>query len=85
MSREGAGDKKAKPLPASGTPVWVWVVYALGILGAAILLFFSLFSAGAYFLGDSPLQASILGFAVWGGLTALAAGLWIWRRRQGRR
>lgn len=85
MSREGAGDKKAKPLPAGGTPIWVWVVYALGILGAAILLFSSLFSAGAYFLGDSPVRASLLGFAVWGGLTALAAGLWIWRRRRGGR
>ena len=32
MSREGATDKKQKAPPAAGTPIWVWVVYAFGIL-----------------------------------------------------
>ncbi|MBM2822472.1 MAG: hypothetical protein HW413_1218 [Thermoleophilia bacterium] len=76
------------PRPASasgGTPIWVWVVYFVGIFAAAIFVFFSLFSAGAYFLGDTPVGVSILGVIVWGGLMALAGGLWIWRRRQGRR
>jgi hypothetical protein len=50
-----------------------------------VLVLSILFTAGAHFLGDAPVGASILGFIVWGGLMALAGGLWIWRRRQGRR
>lgn len=88
MSREGAGDKKAKPLPAAGTPIWVWLVYALGIFAAAIFLFSILFTAGAYFLSDDvdvTANVSTLAIVLWGGLMALAGGLWFWRRRQGRR
>ena len=36
MSREGAGDKQPERQRATGTPIWVWVVYAFGILAAAI-------------------------------------------------
>jgi hypothetical protein len=87
MSREGARDKTQEPPPAAGTPIWVWVVYAFGILAAAIFLFSILFTAGAYFLSDEvdvTFDVSVLAIVLWGGLMALAGGLWIWRRR-GRR
>ena len=35
MSREGARRPASEAAP--GTPVWVWIVYALGILGALVL------------------------------------------------
>ena len=74
--------------PTGGTPIWVWVVYAFGILAAAIFVFSILFTAGAYLLSDEvdvTFDVSVLAIVIWGGLMALAGGLWIWRRRQGRR
>ena len=71
-----------------GTPIWVWVVYAFGILGAAIFVFSILFTAGAYFLSDDvdvTFDVSMLAIVLWGGLMVLAGGLWLYRRRQGRR
>ena len=89
MSRAGAAEKKPKPSRAAGTPIWVWVVYALGLLGAAVFVGTILFNVGALYLSDEgdefTVNVSVLGFAVWGGLMALAGGLWIWRRRKGRR
>ena len=35
------------PKPTGGTPIWVWVVYSLGIFAAAIFVFSILFTAGA--------------------------------------
>jgi len=77
-----------KPNTGGGTPIWVWVVYSLGILAAAIFVFSILFTAGAYFLSDDvdvTFDVSTLAIVLWGGLMALAGGVWIWRRRQGRR
>jgi len=71
-----------------GTPIWVWVIYSLGILAAAIFMFSILFTAGAYFLSDDvdvTFDVSTPAIVLWGGLMALACGLWIWRRRQGGR
>jgi len=73
--------------PTGGTPIWVWGVYALGILAAAIFVFSILFTAGAYFLSDDvdvTFDVSTIAIVLWGGLMALAGGLWMWRRRQGR-
>ena len=55
MSREGAGDKQpATDRPrAAGTPIWVWVVYAFGILAAAIFAFSLLFTLGALLLSET--------------------------------
>jgi len=75
------------PKPTGGTPIWVWVVYSLGILAAAIFVFSILFTAGAYFLSDDVdvgFDVSTLAIVLWGGLMALAGGVWVWRR-QGRR
>ncbi len=70
-----------------GTPIWVWVVYVLGILAAAIFVFSILFTAGAYFLSDVDVtfDVSTVAIVLWGGLMALAFGVWMRRRRQGRR
>jgi hypothetical protein len=73
----------ASSKPTGGTPIWVWVVYSLGILAAAIFAFSILFTAGAYLLSDDvdvTFDVSTPAIVLWGVLMALAAGLWIWRR-----
>ena len=85
MSREGASDEKSKPPRAAGTPIWVWVVYGLGILAAAIFTFSLLFTLGAVLLSDdvgATYDVSALAFVLWGGLILLAVGTWVMRRRQ---
>jgi membrane protein YdbS with pleckstrin-like domain len=67
-------------------PVLVWVVYALGILAAAVLLLSALFSAGGYFgSDDTVVSVSAVALAFWGGLLALAVLTWLWRKRGSRR
>jgi LPXTG-motif cell wall-anchored protein len=82
VSRGGA--KRASE-PTGGTPIWVWVVYALGLLAAAIFAFSILFTFGAYLLSDDvgvTFDVSVLGIVVWGALLAIAGGLLLWRRRR---
>jgi hypothetical protein len=85
VSREGAPSKQPTSQPAAGTPIWVWVVYALGILAAAIIAFSLLFTLGARLLSnDVPVgydfswPATIL----WGGLVFAALVTYVVRRRQ---
>jgi len=85
VSREGAPSKQPKSQPAAGTPIWVWVVYAAGLLGAVIISFSLLFTLGALVLSndvavgyDFSWPATIL----WGGLVLAALVTWIVRRRQ---
>ena len=94
MSREGAPVEREKAAeraapPAAGTPIWVWLVYAVGLFSFTILVGSALFTGGGLFLSDEGddyyARASITGFVLWGGLSLLAAGVWLWRRRQGRR
>ena len=87
MSREGAGDKKPTPdrSRAPGTPIWVWVVYAFGILAAAIFAFSVLFTLGALLLSDDvgvTYDVSTPAIVLWGGLILAAAVTWVVRRRQ---
>ena len=85
MSREGAPSKKPKATPAAGTPIWVWVIYGLGILASAIVVFSALFTAGALLLsGDVPvsLNVSTPAAILWGGIIVAAVATWIVRRRQ---
>jgi hypothetical protein len=87
MSREGAGEKKPKSPPRSGTPIWVWVIYAFGILAAAIFAFSVLFTAGALLLSnDVPVTFDVSAPAVilWGVLMLAAIVTWVVRRRQHR-
>jgi hypothetical protein len=85
VSREGASDQKSKPPRAAGTPIWVWVVYGLGILAAAIFVFSVLFTLGAVLLSDDvavTYDVSALALVLWGGLMLLAVATWVLRRRQ---
>jgi len=70
---------------AGGTPIWVWIVYALGILAVAIVVLSVLFTLGAYLLSeDVPVtfDVSVPAAIVWGALILLAAGVWLRRRRR---
>jgi hypothetical protein len=85
VSREGAPSKQPKSEPAAGTPIWVWTIYAFGILGGAILAFSILFTLGAGLVArdvpvsyDFSLPATIL----WGGLVVAAVVTLVFRRRQ---
>ena len=85
MSREGAADKRPKRAPAAGTPIWVWVVYVLGILAAAIFAFSVLFTLGALLLSDDvpvTYDVSTPAIVLWGGLILAAVATWVLRRRQ---
>jgi hypothetical protein len=87
MSREGAAGKQPKSAPRAGTPIWVWVVYAFGILAAAIFAFSLLFTLGALLLSDdTAVTYSVSGPAVvlWGVLMLAAVVTWVVRRRQRR-
>lgn len=69
----------------TATPIWVWIVYALGIFAATILVVSGLFTAGAFLLSDDvpvSLNVSIPAILLWGGLSALALGLLLYRRRR---
>jgi hypothetical protein len=87
MSREGAGEKKPKSSPRAGTSIWVWVVYAFGILAAAIFAFSLLFTLGALVLSDDVAvgyDVSTPAVLVWGVLMLAAVLTWVVRRRQRR-
>ena len=87
MSRDGAPSKQSKPERPAGTPIWVWVIYAFGILGAAIILFSVLFTLGAALLArDVPVSYdfSVPATILWGGLLLAAVVTWVVRRRQRR-
>jgi uncharacterized membrane-anchored protein len=87
MSREGA-ERKIDSTPTGGTPIWVWIVYGLGILAATIFVLSVLFVLGAYIASDdAPVtyDVSTLAVALWGGLILLAVVTWFARRRGGRR
>jgi len=85
VSREGAAEKKPKQPPAAGTPIWVWVIYAFGILGAAVFAFSLLFTGGAVLLADdvpATYDVSTPATILWGALILAAVVTWIVRRRQ---
>jgi hypothetical protein len=77
--------KDKAPVGSGGTPIWVWVVYALGIFAATIFVLSVLFTAGAYLLSDDvpvTMNASVPAIALWGGLTVIAGALFLYRRRR---
>jgi len=87
VSREGASEKKTKSPPAAGTPIWVWVIYGLGLLAGAIFAFSILFTLGALLLSDDvpvTYDVSTPAIVLWGGLIVAAVVTWVMRRRQGR-
>ncbi len=90
MSREGAPAERERASEraaarASGTPIWVWIVYALGIFAGVIFAFSVLFTLGAFLLSDDiPLSydVSIPAIVLWGGMLLVAIALWVVRRRR---
>ena len=87
MSREGAPSSKPKPAPAAGTPIWVWLVYGLGILAGVIFVFSLLFTLGAAVLSDDvPVTYDIswLAIVLWGAFIVAALATWLVRRKQRR-
>ncbi|MCS7006106.1 MAG: hypothetical protein RMM28_01605 [Thermoleophilia bacterium] len=88
MSRGGAGRSGGREEPTGGTPVWVWLVYGLGILGATIVVASGLFVLGAYLgseEGAFSLNVSLPVLVLWGGLALAALVLRVRRRTGGRR
>jgi len=77
--------KDKPPESSGGTPIWVWLIYGLGILAATILVLSILFTAGAYLLSDDvpvTTNVSVPALVLWGGLSVIACGLWFYRRRR---
>jgi LPXTG-motif cell wall-anchored protein len=72
--------------PAAGRaarPVWVWLIYGLGICGATMVVLSALFTTGAS-LGDAGVSfnVSLPAMLVWGGLAVVGGATWVWRRRR---
>ncbi len=87
MSREGAPSKQPQASRAAGTPIWVWLIYALGIVAVVIFAFSLLFTAGALLLSDDvpvTYDVSAPAIVLWGGLVFAAAATWYVRRKQRR-
>ena len=77
--------KEKQGVRRGGTPIWVWLIYGLGIFAAAIFVFSVLFTAGAFLLSsDVPvaLDVSVRAIVLWGGLVLLAAVVFFRRRRR---
>ena len=63
----------------------MWVVYAFGILAAAIFAFSVLFTLGALLLSEDvgvTYDVSTPAIVLWGGLILAAVVTWVVRRRQ---
>jgi len=88
MSREGAPAKRPAPARAAGTPIWVWLIYILGILAGVIFAVSLLFTFGALVLSDEgtgvSYDVSWLAIVLWGAFVAAALITWLVRRRQRR-
>ena len=87
LSRAGARSNQPKTAPAAGTPIWVWLVYGLGILAGVIFAFSLLFTLGATVLSDDvPLTYDVSWPAIvlWGAFVVAALATWLVRRRRRR-
>ena len=69
-----------------GTPVWVWLIYALGLIAATLLvLSFALVAVVSMGSDDASWDVNIPAIVLWGVLVLVAAGTLVWRRRGGGR
>jgi hypothetical protein len=82
--REDSAEVAAPPAQAAvGTPVWVWVVYGLGILAGTVFAFsllLLLFAYAATGSGGFGVHVSDTAFVVWLVLAVAAAVTFVWRR-----
>ena len=74
---------KAPVETGGGTPIWVMLVYALGLLAGGIIVLSLAFAAVVYASGDSDFDVNVPAFVLWGAIVAVAAGVLVWRRRGG--
>ena len=77
--------KESPEQGAGGTPIWVWIVYGLGLFAATIFVFSILFTLGAYLLSDDvPVTTnfSIPAIVLWSVICVVAGGLFLYRRRR---
>jgi len=79
-----AADAVAESRPGfAATPVWVWVVYGLGILAAVIFAVSFLFVGLAYLTtgdGGFGLHVSTAALVVWLVFLLAAMATYLWRR-----
>jgi membrane-associated PAP2 superfamily phosphatase len=79
------GGKRPERVVKSGTPIWVWFVYTLGIVAGIVISFSLLFTTGALFLSNDvavSYRFSTPAAIVWSAIALLALVTWIARRRQ---
>ena len=77
--------KPKEPVETGGTPIWIVVVYALGLMAGGIIVLSLAFAAVVYASGDSGFDVNVPAFVLWGAIVAVAAGVLVWRRRGGGR
>jgi hypothetical protein len=67
-----------------GTPVWVWLIYALGLVaGTLLVLSVAWVAVVSMSSDDTSYDVNVPAFVLWGGLVLAAAGTLVWRRRGG--
>jgi hypothetical protein len=66
------------------TPVLVWIVYSLGILGGLLLIGSAVVSAIVVLVSDASVGISFRGLAVCLVLVGAAMALKVWRSTRGR-
>jgi LPXTG-motif cell wall-anchored protein len=77
---------RPKETPDAGTPVWVWLIYALGLLaGTLLLLSIGWVAVVSMSTEDSTYEVNAPAMVLWGALVVAAAGTLLWRRRKGGR
>jgi hypothetical protein len=82
MSRAGA--QRPAPTAQAGTPVWVWVVYGLGFLGALVLVGSAVASAAMVIASDATVSISFPALAICVVLVGAAVAVKVQRTRAGR-
>ncbi len=77
---------RPKESPAAGTPIWVWLIYALGLVaGTLLLLSIGWVAVVSMSSEDSTYEVNVPALVLWGALALVAAGTLVWRRRRGGR
>jgi hypothetical protein len=75
-----------EPPPDPGTPVWVWLIYALGLVaGALLVLSLAWVAVVSMSSEDTTYDVNVPALVLWGVLVAAAAATLVWRRRGGGR
>jgi len=77
---------RPKESPDAGTPIWVWLIYVLGLVaGTLLVLSIAWVAVVSMSSDDSTYDVNVPAFVLWGTLVLAAAGTLVWRRRKGGR